>query len=131
MRVCMFIARVISIIPVILLFPRGLGWVLNPSETATDFGFIFNELSSHAQNTLIRDFTGFFLGISFMCIIGALRMKHIWLSAPALIFLVVIIAHCIAAINHNTGFVDVFFGEVLLFLICSLGSFLIYKQENR
>jgi len=80
------LARIISIIPVILLFPRGIGWILSPAETATDFGFIFNELNNHAQNTLIRDFTAFFLGISIMCIIGALRMKYIWLAAPALIF---------------------------------------------
>ncbi|MDB9926560.1 hypothetical protein OAD15_05455 [Hyphomicrobiales bacterium] len=124
------LARIISIIPVILLFPRGIGWILSPAETATDFGFIFNELNNHAQNTLIRDFTAFFLGISIMCIIGALRMKYIWLAAPALIFLIVIVSHIIASIIHNTGFMDVFFGEVLLFLTCSLGSYLIYKQGN-
>jgi len=126
----MLLARIISILPAILLLPRGVGWVLNPAENALDFGFIFNELSNHAQNTLIRDFSAFFIGISIMCIIGALRMKYIWLAAPALIFLIVVIAHIIAATIYSTGFMDVLFGEILLFLLCSLGSYLIYKQEN-
>ena len=126
----MLIARIVSVIPLILLLPTGVGWILNPAETAADFGFIFNKLSNNAQNTLIRDFSGFFLGISIMCIIGVLRMSYIWLAAPALIFLIVIIGHSFAAIIHSTGFMGVFFGEVLLFLTCSLGSYLIYKQEN-
>ena len=126
----MLLARVISIIPVILLLPKGVGWVFNPSETSADFGFIFYELSNHAQNTLVRDFAAFFIGISIMCIIGALRMKYIWLAAPALIFFIVIIAHSFAAVIHGTGFIDIFFVEVLLFLTCSLGAYLIYRQEN-
>jgi|TARA_B110000967_G_C18552936_1_gene396294 hypothetical protein len=127
----MLLARIISILPAISLFPIGIGWLLNPAETSADFGFIFNELSKHGQNTLIRDFTAFFLGISTMCIIGAVRMKHIWLAAPACIFLFVLIGHAVAATIHNTGFTDVFLPEVLLFILCSLGSYLIYKQENK
>ena len=126
----MLLARIISILPAIFLLPTGIGWLLNPVETSADFGFVFNELSKHGQNTLIRDFTGFFLGISSMCIIGAIRMKHLWLAAPALIFLFVLIGHSTAAIIHDTGFTDVYFPEVFLFVLFSLGAYLIYRQEN-
>ena len=126
----MLLARIISILPAISLIPIGIGWVLNPAETSADFGFVFNELSKHAQNTVIRDFTGFFLGISTMCIIGAITMRFIWLAAPAVIFLFVLLGHTIAAIIYDTGFADVFFPEVLLFILCSLAAYLIYRQEK-
>ena len=126
----MLLARIISILPAIFLIPVGIGWVLNPAETSVDFGFVFNELSKLAQNTLIRDLTGFFLGISALCIIGAITMKYIWLAAPAMIFLFVLVGHAIAAVFYGTGFADVFLPEVLLFILCSLAAFLIYRQEK-
>ena len=46
------LARIVSIIPIILLFPSGIGWILNPAETDADFGFIFNELNNHALYSL-------------------------------------------------------------------------------
>ena len=127
----MVLARLVSILPAILLIPVGIGWILNPAETSVDFGFSFNELSKLAQNTLIRDLTGFFLGISAMCIIGAITMRYIWLAAPALIFLFVLLGHTIAAMFYGTGFADVFFPEVLLFILCSLAAYLIYRQEKK
>jgi|TARA_B100001093_G_scaffold85727_1_gene77445 hypothetical protein len=126
----MLLARIISILPAIFLIPVGIGWVLNPAETSVDFGFVFNELSKLAQNTLIRDLTGFFLGISALCIIGAITMKYIWLAAPAMIFLFVLVGHAIAAVFYGTGFADVFLPEVLLFILCSLAAYLIYRQEK-
>ena len=125
----MVLARITSILQAILLMPVGIGWILNPAETSVDFGFVYNELSKLAQNTLIRDLTGFFLGISAMCIIGAITMRYIWLAAPAMIFLFVLLGHTIAAVFYDTGFADVFFPEVLLFILCSLAAYLIYRQE--
>lgn len=125
----MVLARITSILPAILLIPVGIGWILNPAETSVDFGFVYNELSKLAQNTLIRDLTGFFLGISAMCIIGAITMRYIWLAAPAIIFLFVLLGHTIAAVFYDTGFADVFLPEVLLFILCSLAAYLIYRQE--
>lgn len=127
----MLLARIISILPALLLLPVGVGFIVTPAETAIGFGFIFADLSTEAQNAIIRDFTGFFIGISAMCILGAITMKYIWLAAPALVFLIVLIAHSIAALYHGTGFTSAIRPEIVLFILCALGSYLIYRQEHQ
>ena len=56
----MILARIICLLPGLMLLPSGIGWMINPAETSISFGFIFEDLSSAAQNALIRDLTAFF-----------------------------------------------------------------------
>ena len=50
----MILARIICLLPGLMLLPSGIGWMINPAETSISFGFIFEDLSSAAQNALIR-----------------------------------------------------------------------------
>ena len=49
----MILARIICLLPGLMLLPSGIGWMINPAETSVSFGFIFDDLSLAAQNALI------------------------------------------------------------------------------
>ena len=53
----MILARIICLLPGLMLLPSGIGWLSNPAETSAGFGFIFSDLNLAAQNALIRDLT--------------------------------------------------------------------------
>ena len=108
----MILARIICLLPGIMLLPSGIGWLSNPAETSASFGFLFNDLSLAAQNALIRDLTAFFLFVPILCSL-------------------VVSAHIIAATVHGTGFImEMFLPEVVILILSYAGTYLIAKQQN-
>ena len=45
----MILARVICLLPGLMLLPSGIGWMISPAETSSSFGFLFDDLSLAAQ----------------------------------------------------------------------------------
>ena len=127
----MILARIICLLPGLMLLPSGIGWMINPAETSTSFGFIFEELSPAAQNALIRDLTAFFLVVPILCLISAITVNYRWILAVAILFALVVLAHIIAATIHGTGFImEMFLPEVVILILSFAGTYLIAKQEN-
>src|SRR5210317_392532 len=55
-----FIIRYLGILYSYVLLGAVLDWIFTPSNAASGFGFVLQELSNEGQNALIRDFTSFF-----------------------------------------------------------------------
>ena len=127
----MILARIVCLLPGLMLLPSGIGWLLNPAETSIGFGFIFNDLSLAAQNALIRDLTAFFLLVPILCLISAITLNYIWVFSVSILFFIVVIAHIVAATIHGTGFImQMFLPEVAILTLSLVGAYLIAKQKS-
>ena len=127
----MILARIVCLLPGLMLLPSGIGWLLNPAETSIGFGFIFNDLSLAAQNALIRDLTAFFLLVPILCLMSAITLNYVWVFAVSILFFIVVIAHIIAATIHGTGFImQMFLPEVAILILSLVGAYLIAKQKS-
>ncbi len=127
----MILARIVCLLPGLMLLPSGIGWLLNPAETSVGFGFIFNDLSLAAQNALIRDLTAFFLLVPILCLISAITLNYIWVFSVSILFFIVVIAHIVAATIHGTGFImQMFLPEVAILILSLVGAYLIAKQKS-
>ena len=127
----MILARIVCLLPGLMLLPSGIGWLLNPAETSIGFGFIFNDLSLAAQNALIRDLTAFFLLVPILCLISAITLNYVWVFAVSILFFIVVIAHIVAATIHGTGFImQMFLPEVAILILSLVGAYLIAKQKS-
>ena len=127
----MILARIICLLPGLMLLPSGIGWLLNPAETSIGFGFIFNDLSLAAQNALIRDLTAFFLLVPILCMMSAITLNYVWVFSVSILFFIVVIAHIVAATIHGTGFImQMFLPEVAILILSLVGAYLIAKQKN-
>ena len=127
----MILARIVCLLPGLMLLPSGIGWLLNPAETSVGFGFIFNDLSLAAQNALIRDLTAFFLLVPILCLISAITLNYIWVFSVSILFFIVVIAHIVAATIHGTGFImQMFLPEVAILITSLVGAYLIAKQKS-
>lgn len=127
----MILARIVCLLPGLMLLPSGIGWLLNPAETSIGFGFIFNDLSLAAQNALIRDLTAFFLLVPILCLISAITLNYVWVFCVSILFFIVVLAHIVAATIHGTGFImQMFFPEVAILILSLVGAYLIAKQKS-
>ena len=127
----MILARIICLLPGLMLLPSGIGWMINPAETSVSFGFIFEDLSLAAQNALIRDLTAFFLVVPILCLMSAITVNYRWIFAVAILFALVVLAHIIAATIHGTGFImEMFLPEIVILILSIAGTYLIAKQQN-
>ena len=127
----MILARIVCLLPGLMLLPSGIGWLLNPAETSIGFGFIFNDLSLAAQNALIRDLTAFFLLVPILCLISAITLNYVWVFSVSILFFIVVIAHIVAATIHGTGFImQMFLPEVAILILSLVGAYLIAKQKS-
>ena len=127
----MILARIICLLPGLMLLPSGIGWMINPAETSISFGFIFEDLSLAAQNALIRDLTAFFLVVPILCLMSAITVNYRWIFAVAILFALVVLAHIIAATIHGTGFImEMFLPEIVILILSIAGTYLIAKQQN-
>ena len=127
----MILARIICLLPGLMLLPSGIGWMINPAETSTSFGFIFEDLGSAAQNALIRDLTAFFLVVPILCLLSAITVNYRWIFAVAILFALVVLSHIIAATIHGTGFImEMFLPEIVILILSIAGTYLIAKQQN-
>ena len=127
----MILARIICLLPGLMLLPSGIGWMINPAETSISFGFVFDDLSLAAQNALIRDLTAFFLVVPILCLMSAITVNYLWIFAVAILFALVVLAHIIAAIIHGTGFImEMFLPEIVILILSIAGTYLIAKQQN-
>ena len=81
----MIIARIVCLLPGLMLLPSGIGWLLNPAETSVGFGFIFNDLSLAAQNALIRDLTAFFLIVPILCLMSVITLNYLWVFSVSIL----------------------------------------------
>ena len=126
----MILARIVCLLPGLMLLPSGIGWLLNPAETSIGFGFIFNDLSLAAQNALIRDLTAFFLLVPILCLMSAITLNYVWVFAVSILFFIVVIAHIVAATIHGTGFImQMFLPEVAILILSLVGAYLLAKKK--
>ena len=70
-----FIIRFLGILYAYLLLGLVLEWIFTPIEASANFGFIFNDLNSDAQNALLRDFTSFFVASFLFSIFEFILIK--------------------------------------------------------
>ena len=127
----MIIARIVCLLPGLMLLPSGIGWLLNPAETSVGFGFIFNDLSLAAQNALIRDLTAFFLIVPILCLMSVITLNYLWVFSVSILFFIVVIAHIAAATIHGTGIImQMFLPEVAILILSLVGAYLLAKQKS-
>ncbi len=109
-----FVIRTLGIIYAYLILGLVLNWIFTPISAASDFGFIFNELNSSAQNALLRDFTSFFVATFLFSIIGIITLNSAWFFSAGIIYVGAGIFNLIAIYAHGTDYNQIFIGEFLL-----------------
>ena len=126
-----FVIRTLGIIYAYLILGLVLNWIFTPISAASDFGFVFNELNSSAQNALLRDFTSFFVATFLFSIIGVITLNSAWFFSAGIIYVGAGIFNLIAIYAHGTDYNQIFIGEFLLgsFLI-ALGLITSYQKKK-
>ena len=126
-----FVIRTLGIIYAYLILGLVLNWIFTPISAASDFGFIFNELNSSAQNALLRDFTSFFVATFLFSIIGVITLNSAWFFSAGIIYVGAGIFNLIAIYAHGTDYNQIFIGEFLLgsFPI-ALGLMISYQKKK-
>lgn len=126
-----FVIRTLGIIYAYLILGLVLNWIFTPISAASDFGFIFNELNSSAQNALLRDFTSFFVATFLFSIIGVITLNSAWFFSAGIIYVGAGIFNLIAIYAHGTDFNQIFIGEFFLgsFPI-ALGLMISYQKKK-
>ena len=80
----MKIIKFLPLLPAVLLAIISLNWILMPDAAAESLGLIFNDPLE--KNTIIRDFTAFFLPPVFSVFLGFFTKSPEWLYASELFF---------------------------------------------
>ena len=109
-----FIIRFLGILYSYFILGSVLDWIFNPSNAATGFGFVLSELSNDGQNSLIRDFTSFFLATFLFSLLGAITLNPTWFFSVAIIFFGAAIFNLSAIYIHGTEYNTIYIGELLL-----------------
>ena len=126
-----FIIRFLGIFYAYFLLGLVLNWVFTPIIAAADFGFVFNELTSDAQNALLRDFTSFFVATFLFSIFGVITLNPVWFFSAGLIHIGAGVFNLIAIYAHGTGLNQIFVGEFILgSWPVALGLVLYFKQKK-
>tara|TARA_B100000123_G_scaffold199628_1_gene149919 strand:- start:519 stop:890 length:372 start_codon:yes stop_codon:yes gene_type:complete len=117
----MKIIKFLPLIPAVLLAIISLNWIFMPETAAESLGLIFNDPLE--KNTIIRDFTAFFLSTCIFCFLGFFTKSPEWLYASGIIFFIALVFNVVATIFHNASFsADAFMVEVILAIICFLSG---------
>ena len=109
-----FIIRFLGIFYAYWLLGLVLQWIFTPISASADFGFVFNELSSDAQNALLRDFTSLFVATFLFSILGAITLNPAWFFSAGIVYFGAGIFNLIAIYAHGTGFNQIFIFEFIL-----------------
>ena len=126
-----FIIRFLGVFYAYFILGLVLNWVFTPEIAAADFGFVLSELSSVAQNALLRDFTSFFVATFLFSILGVITLNPVWFFSAGIIYIGAGIFNLIAIYAHGTGFNQIFIGEFILgSWPIILGLVLSHKQKK-
>lgn len=124
------IIRFLAFIPFILLSSSSVTWVFDPIVAASSFGFDFELLSDYGKNTLIRDMTAFFLGLSTFMLLGIITLNQTWFFSVSVVmacaFLFNLVAVFLYETNQNSAMI---FEVVVAFWFLGLGLW-IKKLKN-
>ena len=126
-----FIIRFLGVFYAYFILVLVLNWVFTQEIAAAEFGFFLSELSSDAQNALLRDFTSFFVATFLFSILGVITLNPVWFFSAGIIYIGAGIFNLIAIYAHGTGFNQIFIGEFILgSWPIILGLVLSHKQKK-
>ena len=126
-----FVIRFLGVFYAYFILGLVLNWVFTPEIAAAEFGFVLRELSSDAQNALLRDFTSFFVATFLFSILGVITLNPVWFFSAGIIYIGAGIFNLIAIYAHGTGFNQIFIGEFILgSWPIILGLVLSHKQKK-
>jgi hypothetical protein len=69
-------------LPGVLMGVQAINWLANPQAAAEGLGMPL--LDGIARSTQVGDMTAFFVVLSIIILVGAIRKNAIWLAAPAM-----------------------------------------------
>ena len=119
------IIRFLAFIPFIFLSSSSVTWIFDPILAASSFGFDFKLLSDYGKNTLIRDMTAFFLGLSLFMLLGIITLNQTWFFSVSVVMSCAFLFNLIAVYFHETNQNSAFVFEfVVAFWFLFLGLWL-------
>ena len=121
-------ARILSGLLGFVLLILGVQWVVDPQAAAEGLALLYFE--GEGRNTLIRDFTAFFLGTSFMCFLGLLTKNYQYMVSVTIIFIIAFAANVYAGIAHGAPMLVTAAISELIFSIMAITSALLMKANS-
>jgi len=121
-------ARILSGLLGFVLLILGVQWVVDPQAAAEGLALLYFE--GEGRNTLIRDFTAFFLGTSFMCFLGLLTKNYQYMVSVTIIFVIAFAANVYADIAHGAPMLVTAAISELIFSIMAITSALLMKANS-
>ncbi len=126
-----FVVRFFGIFYAYILLGLVLSWVFTPNAAAANFGFNLSALSDSAQNTLLRDFTSFFVGTFIFSILGVVTLNPTWFFSAGIIYYGAALFNLIAIYGHGTAYNQIYVGEIFLGTLPTLLALtIIYKNKS-
>jgi len=121
-------ARILSGLLGFVLLILGVQWIIDPQAAAEGLALLYFE--GEGRNTLIRDFTAFFLGTSLMCFLGLLTKNYQYMVCVAIIFVIALVANIYAGVAHGAPMIVSAAISELIFSIMAITSALLMKSNN-
>lgn len=109
-------------LPGVLMGLQAIGWLTDPAGAAKGLGMPL--LEGVGRSTQIGDMTSFFVGVSAMILVGAIRKNAIWLLAAALILGGAAVFRTTAWMFHGADLATQFIiPEVVLAAVLCFGAY--------
>lgn len=123
------ILRVVSTFPGFLMGINGIGWLVQPEETAKGLGMPL--LDGIGRSTQIGDFGAFFLGVTILVFVGAIRAQGHWLYSAALFLGGAAVIRVFAALVHDAGMATEFIiAEIVMTIWLVVCAYLMDKSDS-
>jgi len=121
------VVRFLAFIPFILFGSSAVTWVFDPMLASSSFGFDFQSLSDYGKNTLIRDMTAFFLGVSIFMLLGIISLNPIWFFSVAIMMGCAFVFNLVAVYSYGTEHNSALVFEIVVALWYSILGFWIKR----
>ena len=131
MKANIIIARILSGLVGIIMLSKALEWILEPSSAASGLAMTeaLSQETNLGRNTLIGDFTSFFISVGLLSCIGAFSAKYEWIYGPISLLAFAAFFRIHAGIFHGTDFlISAIIAEIVMTFMLLVSVYLFKKQ---
>ena len=115
------VARILVLVPGVLLLVTGLRWLLAPAAVAPEFGLVLG--SGIGLSSQVGDMSAFFLTLAVCILMGLTTQRSIWYYPPIILLSLTAIGRTLAWLLHDAALAtDLIVPEVVVALILFLAS---------
>lgn len=94
--------KIFVALPAVLFVVMGLRWLVDPSGTAVEFGFMLAD--GLGRSSQVGDLSAFFLTLGVCILMGLVSGRRLWYYPPAMLLLFATLGRVLSWLVHDAAF---------------------------